>query len=205
MFWRLKTQIPSKQPWNGLLSSYFKVSQISYSILCFLSCIRITLSPSKNHTQAHSEWYQALGSLIKLSGRKEQTNTRVWVWNPSLVLLDVLNWPDLSHFTALEQPPCWQLTKLPPAPPPSCPKSPVSLTVLLWWPSVKSKKDPKKGSRAKKPPTSPGNLPYTNSCLYPISCLCAQPSQQSPPLLIPALHPLKPPVLFGFLFCWVFF
>lgn len=193
MFWRLKTQIPSKQPWNGLLSSYFNVSQISYSILCFLSCIRITLSPSKNHTRAHCERYQALGSLIKLSGGKEQTNTCACVWNVSLVPPYLLSWPDPSHFMALKQSLCWQLTNLPPAPPPSCPKSSVSLTVSLWWASVKSKKEPKKDSRAKKRPTSPGNLPYTKSWLYPISRLCAQASQQYPPLLTPALHALKTP------------
>lgn len=77
MFWRLKTQIPSipsKQPWNGLLSSYIKVSQISHPILWFFSCRRVTPCPSKNPTRTHSERYQATGSLIKLFwGRRKQT------------------------------------------------------------------------------------------------------------------------------------
>lgn len=110
MFWRLKTQIPSKQPWNGLLSSYFKVSQISYSILWFLSCIRITPCPSKK-TYAGSLWeVLSIGQLIKLFGEEEPTNTHVCVWNVSLGSLYLLNWPDLNHFMALEQPLRWQIT-----------------------------------------------------------------------------------------------
>lgn len=92
MFWRLKTQIPSipsKQPWNGLLSSYIKVSQISYPILWFFSCISITLPLQKSYI--NSQRYQAMGSLIKLFLGKEQINTGVCMWNTSLASLYLQN------------------------------------------------------------------------------------------------------------------
>lgn len=67
----------------------------------FFSCIRITPWPSKNPTQAHSERYQAMDSLIKLFLGKEQTNTGVCVWNTSLVPLYLQSSPELGPKTPI--------------------------------------------------------------------------------------------------------
>lgn len=148
MFWRLKTQIPSKQPWNGLLSSYFKVSQISYTILCFLSCTRITLCSSKK-TYAGSLWeVPSIGQLTKIiwgGGTNKQSRMCVKCL-PRFTVSAELARPELFHGLGAAS----MLTahQLPPAPPPSCPKSSASLTVLLWcsmmildaWLNIESKK-----------------------------------------------------------------
>lgn len=74
---------------------------ISYPILWFFSCIRITQCPHKNPAQTHSERYPARGSLIKLFLGKEQTNTGICEWNPSLIPLYLQSSANLSPKTSI--------------------------------------------------------------------------------------------------------